>query len=126
MPRIVGVDVPAKKKTYIALTYIYGIGQTTAKQICAKTAIDPDKRAHTLSDDEVMKLSKLIEDQYTVEGALRRAVAQNITRLRTIRCYRGIRHQIGLPVRGQQTQSNARTRKGPRKTIAGKKIAGKK
>ena len=121
MARISGVDIPNQKRVEIALTYIYGIGLKSSKDILAKTGIDPDKRAKDLTDDEIAKLRDEIENNYTVEGELRREVAHNIKRLVEINCYRGIRHRKGLPVRGQRTKTNARTRKGPAKTIANKK-----
>ncbi len=121
MARISGVDIPNQKRVEIALTYIYGIGLKSSKDILAKTGIDPDKRAKDLTEDEVAKLRDEIENNYTVEGELRREVALNIKRLVEINCYRGIRHRKGLPVRGQRTKTNARTRKGPAKTIANKK-----
>ena len=121
MARISGVDIPNQKRVEIALTYIYGIGLKSSKDILAKTGIDPDKRAKDLTDDEIAKLRDEIENNYTVEGELRREVALNIKRLIEINCYRGIRHRKGLPVRGQRTKTNARTRKGPAKTIANKK-----
>ena len=121
MARISGVDIPNQKRVEIALTYIYGIGLKSSKDILAKTGIDPDKRAKDLTDDEIAKLRDEIENNYTVEGDLRREVAFNIKRLVEINCYRGIRHRKGLPVRGQRTKTNARTRKGPAKTIANKK-----
>lgn len=120
MARIAGVDLP-NKATKIALTYIYGIGTTSALDICKKTNIDPDVRINTLSSDDIALLRKTIEDDYKVEGALRSEVAQNIKALMDIGCYRGLRHRKGLPVRGQRTKTNARTRKGKRKTVAGKK-----
>ena len=121
MARISGVDIPNQKRVEIALTYIYGIGLKSSKDILAKTGIDPDKRAKDLTEDEIAKLRDEIENNYTVEGELRREVAMNIKRLVEINCYRGIRHRKGLPVRGQRTKTNARTRKGPAKTIANKK-----
>ena len=121
MARISGVDIPNQKRVEIALTYIYGIGLKSSKDILAKTGIDPDKRAKDLTDDEIAKLRDEIENNYTVEGELRREVALNIKRLVEINCYRGIRNRNGLPVRGQRTKNNARTRKGPAKTIANKK-----
>ncbi len=121
MARIAGVDIPNNKRIEIALTYIYGIGQTSATKICETTGINPDTRAKDLTEDEVAKLRDEIEENYTVEGDLRRDVALNIKRLVEINCYRGIRHRKGLPVRGQRTKTNARTRKGPAKTIANKK-----
>ena len=121
MARIAGVDIPNSKRIEIALTYIYGIGVTSAKDILAKTGINPDTRSKDLTDEEVAKLRDEIEKNYTVEGDLRRDVSLNIKRLVEINCYRGIRHRKGLPVRGQRTKTNARTRKGPAKTIANKK-----
>ncbi|WP_152052696.1 30S ribosomal protein S13 [Tautonia marina] len=121
MPRILGVDIPNDKKIRISLRYLYGIGPFLADQLCERTEIDPEKRARDLSDDELAKLIALLDSEYTVEGQLQRVVQQNIARLRDINCYRGFRHRRGLPVRGQRTQTNARTRKGPRKTVAGKK-----
>ena len=121
MARIAGVDIPNNKRSEIALTYIYGIGRKTANDILAKCEISPDKRAKDLSEDEVIRIRDMIENDYTVEGDLRRDVALNIKRLVEINCYRGIRHRKGLPVRGQRTKTNARTRKGPAKTIANKK-----
>ena len=121
MARIAGVDIPNAKRVEIALTYIYGIGRKSSNDILAKTGIDPDKRAKDLTEDEIAKLRDEIENSYTVEGDLRRDVALNIKRMVEINCYRGIRHRKGLPVRGQRTKTNARTRKGPAKTIANKK-----
>ena len=121
MARIAGVDIPNNKRVEIALTYIYGIGRKSSNDILAKTGIDPDKRAKDLTEEEVAKLRDEIKNSYTVEGDLRRDVALNIKRMIEINCYRGIRHRKGLPVRGQRTKTNARTRKGPAKTIANKK-----
>ncbi|MBE6568875.1 MAG: 30S ribosomal protein S13 [Ruminococcaceae bacterium] len=121
MARISGVDIPNSKRVEIALTYIYGIGLKSSKDILAKTGINPDIRAKDLTEDDIAKLRDEIENNYTVEGELRREVAMNIKRLVEINCYRGIRHRKGLPVRGQRTKTNARTRKGPAKTIANKK-----
>ena len=121
MARIAGVDIPNNKRVEIALTYIYGIGRKSANDILAKTGIDPDTRAKDLTEDEIAKLRDVIENSYTVEGDLRREVALNIKNMVEINCYRGIRHRKGLPVRGQRTKTNARTRKGPAKTIANKK-----
>ena len=121
MARIAGVDIPNQKRVEIALTYVYGIGQTSAKAILAKTGINPDTRAKDLTEAEIAKLRDEIEAHYTVEGDLRRDVALNIKNMVEINCYRGIRHRKGLPVRGQRTKTNARTRKGPAKTIANKK-----
>ncbi len=121
--RIGGVDLPNDKRIEIALTYIYGIGRSSANDILDKSQVDPDKKTHELNSDEVTRLRNLIEDEYTIEGELRNQVKRNIQRLKDINCYRGVRHQKGLPVRGQRTRSNARTRKGPRKTVAGKDSA---
>ena len=121
MARIAGVDIPNAKRVEIALTYIYGIGRKSANDILAKTGINPDTRAKDLTEEEVAKLRDEIENSYTVEGDLRRDVALNIKRMVEINCYRGIRHRKGLPVRGQRTKTNARTRKGPAKTIANNK-----
>ena len=121
MARLAGVDLPNSKRVEIALTYIYGIGRKSANDILAKTGIDPDTRAKDLTEEDVAKLRDEIENSYTVEGDLRRDVALNIKRMVEINCYRGIRHRKGLPVRGQRTKTNARTRKGPAKTIANKK-----
>ena len=121
MARIAGVDIPNNKRVEIALTYIYGIGRKSSNDILAKTGVDPDKRAKDLTEDEIAKLRDEIENSYTVEGDLRRDVALNIKRMVEINCYRGIRHRKGMPVRGQRTKTNARTRKGPAKTIANKK-----
>ncbi len=121
MPRILGVDIPGNKVTEIALTYLYGIGRPTAQAICRELGIKPGLRAKDLTEDELSRISALIDKKYVVEGQLRRQVMQNIARLRKIGCYRGIRHAKGLPVRGQRTRTNARTRKGKRKTVAGKK-----
>ena len=121
MARIAGVDIPNNKRVEIALTYIYGIGLKSSKDILVKTGINPDTRAKDLTEAEVAQLREVIESSYTVEGDLRREVALNIKRLNEISCYRGIRHRKGLPVRGQRTKTNARTRKGPKKTIANKK-----
>ena len=123
MARIAGVEVPNDKPIEIALTYIHGIGRPMARQVLAEAAIVPQVRAGKLSEDELSRLSGVIDKTCVVEGQLRRQVAQNIARLRDIGCYRGIRHRRGLPVRGQRTRTNARTRKGPAKTIAGKKGA---
>ena len=121
MPRIVGVDIPNDKSIWISLTYIVGIGKYTSEQILKEARIDKGTKAGKLSEDELSRITQIIDRNYIVGGQLRRQVAQNIARLRDIQCYRGIRHRKGLPVRGQCTQSNARTRKGPRKTVAGKK-----
>jgi small subunit ribosomal protein S13 len=121
MPRIVGVDIPNEKSIWISLTYIVGIGKYTSEQIIKEAGIERTTKAGKLSEDELSRITQIIDRNYTVEGQLRRQHSQNIARLRDINCYRGIRHGRGLPVRGQCTQSNARTRKGPRKTVAGKK-----
>ena len=121
MPRIQGVDVPNPKPAYIALTYLYGIGRTTAIRICHALDIDPQIRAGDLSEDEIARLNNHLDSEHTIEGALRRQTQQNLARLRDIHCYRGLRHRRGLPVRGQRTRTNARTRKGVKKTVAGKK-----
>ena len=121
MPRILGVDLPNDKPTHVSLRYIYGIGPTTAMQLCAKAKVDPQRRAKDLTEDDISRLATILDREYTVEGPLRRQVQQNIARLRDIGCYRGLRHRRGLPTRGQRTRTNARTRKGPRKTVAGKK-----
>ena len=121
MPRIMGVDLPPDKPTHISLRYLYGIGPTTAVQICSKLNIDPHRHARELGDDEIARIAKMLENEFKVEGFLRREIQQNIARLRDIACFRGFRHRRGLPVRGQRTRTNARTRKGPRKTVAGKK-----
>jgi len=121
MPRILGVDIPNDKRTDIALRYIYGIGPFLANQICERSGVDPSKRSRDLNEDELAKITGMLDNDYTVEGQLRRQIQQNIGRLREIGCYRGMRHRKGLPVHGQRTRTNARTRKGPRKTVAGKK-----
>ncbi|MCL1858218.1 MAG: 30S ribosomal protein S13 [Oscillospiraceae bacterium] len=121
MARIAGVDIPREKRVEIGLTYIFGIGRTSANKILAETGINPDTRVKDLSEDDVAKIRELIDNDYTVEGDLRRNVAMDIKRMIEIGCYRGIRHRKGLPVRGQRTKTNARTRKGPAKTIANKK-----
>ncbi len=121
MPRIVGVDIPAEKSIWIALTYVYGIGKYSSEQILKEAKIDKSKKAGKLTEDELSRITQIIERNYTVGGQLRRQTSQNIARLVGIGCYRGLRHKKGLPVRGQRTRSNARTRKGPRKTVAGKK-----
>ena len=121
MARIAGIDLPRDKRIEVALTYIYGIGQKTATKIVKETGVDPDVRVKDMSEDDVAKLREYIDHNLTVEGDLRRTVALNIKRLTEIGCYRGLRHRKGLPVRGQRTKTNARTRKGPVKTIANKK-----
>ncbi len=121
MARLFGVDLPREKRIEIGLTYIYGIGNTTAKKIIAETGVDPDIRVKDISEDDLQKIREYIDQNLTVEGDLHREVSQNIKRLMEIGCYRGLRHRKGLPVRGQRTHTNARTRKGPRKQIGGKK-----
>jgi small subunit ribosomal protein S13 len=123
VPRIAGVDLPRDKRIEVALTYIYGVGQTTAKAILEKTGIDPSTRMRDITEDEAARLREVIERDYTIEGDKRREVQSNIQRLIEIGTYRGMRHRRGLPVRGQRTRTNARTRKGKRKTVAGKKRA---
>jgi len=125
MARIAGVDLPKDKRIEIALTYIFGIGLPTAKNILAKTGVNPDIRVKNLSEEDAQKIRHEIEDNIKVEGDLRREISMSIKRLIDIGCYRGIRHKLGLPVRGQKTKTNARTRKGPRRTVANKKQAGK-
>ncbi len=121
MARISGVDLPREKRVEVGLTYIYGIGKTSAARILKEANVDPDTRVRDLTDDEVKRLSEIINETQVVEGDLRREIALNIKRLQEIGCYRGIRHRKGLPVRGQKTKTNARTRKGPKKTVANKK-----
>ena len=121
MARILGVDLPREKRVEIGLTYIYGIGLTSAKKICAATGVNPDTRVRDLTEEETIKLRDYIDVNFTVEGDLRRETSQNIKRLMEIGCYRGLRHRKGLPVRGQRTHTNARTRKGPRKQIGARK-----
>lgn len=121
MARIAGVDLPRDKRVEIGLTYIYGIGRVSATKILAEAKVDPNTRCRDLTDDEVKEIGLVIEKHMTVEGDRRREIALNIKRLQEIGCYRGIRHRKGLPVRGQKTKTNARTRKGPKKTVAGKK-----
>ncbi len=121
MARLAGVDLPREKRVEFGLTYIFGIGLTSSRKILAKTGINPDTRVKDLTDDEVAKLREILENEYTVEGDLRRNIAYDIKRMTDIGCYRGVRHRKGLPVRGQRTKTNARTRKGPKKTIANKK-----
>ncbi len=121
MPRIVGVDIPNDKKVWVALTYIHGIGKTLSYKVLKELDIDPITKAKDLSEEDLARLGATIEKNFTIEGQLRRQVIQDIQRLKDIGCYRGLRHRRGLPVRGQQTQSNARSRKGAKKTVAGKK-----
>jgi small subunit ribosomal protein S13 len=125
MARIAGVDIPREKRLEVSLTYIFGIGRTRAQDICTALSLDPDTRVRDLTDEEVAQIRNHIDAQYKVEGDLRREVQQDIKRKMEIGCYQGIRHRRGLPVRGQRTQTNARTRKGPKKTVAGKKRARK-
>jgi small subunit ribosomal protein S13 len=126
MARIAGVDIPNDKPVWVGLTYIYGIGRTRSREILSRVNIDPQRRVRDLTEDEVARIRELIDREYTVEGDLRREVSLNIKRLMEIGCYRGLRHRRGLPVRGQRTRTNARTRRGPRRTVAGKRKAGKK
>ena len=121
MPRLLGVDIPNDRPTVIALQYLYGVGRRIARDLCHKAGVNPQARAKELREDEIARMAALLDKDYVVEGQLRRQVNQNIMRLRDIACYRGIRHRRGLPVRGQRTRTNARTRKGPKKTVAGKK-----
>jgi len=121
LARIAGVNIPTGKRVEISLTYIFGIGRTKARQICAMVGVPPERRVNELTDDEVMRIRESIDHDHQVEGDLRREVAMNVKRLMDLGCYRGLRHRRGLPVRGQRTHTNARTRKGPRKAIAGKK-----
>lgn len=123
MPRVIGTDIPDNKRLEISLTYIFGIGCIRAQEIIKKLGLDPNMRAHKLSQEDIARLNTLLTEEYLVEGDLRRQVQNNIKRMISINCYRGLRHRTGLPVRGQKTQSNARTRKGRRKTVAGKKRA---
>jgi len=121
MPRITGVDIPADKPTWVSLTYLYGVGRFQSRRILETCKIDAEKRARDLTEEEVARIATELEKNHVVEGQLRRQIAANIQRLKEINCYRGIRHRKSLPVRGQRTRTNARTRKGPRKTVAGKK-----
>lgn len=123
MPRVIGIDIPGNKRLVISLTYIYGIGSAVSEEIIKKLGLDPNMRAHNLTDDEVSKLNAILQSEYVVEGDLRRQVQSNIKRLISINSYRGMRHRSGLPTRGQRTRCNARTRKGKKKTVAGKKKA---
>jgi len=125
MPRILGVDLPNDKPTHISLRYIFGIGPTTSLELCAKANVDPQRHARDLTDDDISRIATILDKDYTVEGPLRRQLHQNIQRLKEIGCYRGIRHRRGLPVRGQRTKTNARMRKGPRRTISSRKKKGK-
>lgn len=121
MPRLLGVDIPNDRKAVVSLTYLYGVGPKTSRDLCHKAAVDEDRPARDLTDEEISRITTILERDYIVEGPLRRQVQQNINRLKDIKSYRGIRHRVGLPVRGQRTKTNARTRKGPKKTVAGKK-----
>ncbi len=121
MPRVVGVDIPNDKPTFVALRYIYGIGRKLARDVCRKAQVDPEVRAGKLTEEELSRISATLEQDHVIEGQLRRQVQQDVLRLRDIGCYRGLRHRRGLPVRGQRTKTNARTRKGPPKTVAGRK-----
>ena len=121
MPRVIGIDIPEKKRLEIALTYIYGVGRKRSNEIIVKLGLDRNMRAHKLTEDDIAKLNEILQSEYTVEGDLRRQIQNNIKRLISIHAYRGMRHRLGLPVRGQRTRTNARTRKGKRKTVANKK-----
>jgi small subunit ribosomal protein S13 len=121
MPRLLGVDIPNDRPAVVSLTYLYGVGPRVARELCHKAGVNPWAPAKELREDELARMAALLDKDYVVEGQLRRQVAQNIARLRDISCYRGLRHRRGLPVRGQRTRTNARTRKGPKKTVAGKK-----
>ena len=121
MPRVIGIDIPPNKRLEISLMYIYGIGRRLSSEICAKLGLDPNMKAHNLNEDDIAKINTLLTSQYVVEGDLRRQIQNNIKRLISIHCYRGMRHRLGLPVRGQRTRTNSRTRKGKRKTVANKK-----
>ncbi|MCP5506400.1 MAG: 30S ribosomal protein S13 [Chlamydiales bacterium] len=123
MPRVIGIDIPGNKRLVISLTYIYGIGNAVSKEVIEKLGLDPNMRAHNLSDEDVSKLNAMLTSEYVVEGDLRRQVQNNIKRLISTSSYRGMRHRVGLPTRGQRTRTNARTRKGKKKTVAGKKKA---
>lgn len=122
MPRVIGIDIPDNKRLEVALTYIYGVGRKLSNQIIEKLGLNKDMRARGLNEDDIARLNAILQSEYVVEGDLRRQIQNNIKRLVGIHCYRGIRHRIGLPVRGQRTRTNARTRKGKRKTVANKKI----
>lgn len=123
MPRVIGIDIPDNKRLEISLTYLYGIGRALANEVIKKLNLNPDMRAQKLTDDDIARLNHLLQAEYVVEGDLRRQVQNNIKRLINIHAYRGVRHRLGLPVRGQRTRTNSRTRKGRRKTVAGKKTA---
>jgi len=121
MPRVLGVDIPNDKPTYISLQYLHGIGERTALNICRELGLETHRRARELTDDDIQRLNSMLDTSHVVEGQLRRQLKENVDRLKSIQCYRGVRHRRGLPVRGQNTQTNARTRKGAKKTVAGKK-----
>lgn len=121
MPRVIGIDIPDNKRLEISLMYIYGVGRRLSNEICAKLGLDPNMKAHKLTEDEIAKINAVLTSQYVVEGDLRRQTQNHIKRLISIHCYRGMRHRLGLPVRGQRTRTNSRTRKGKRKTVANKK-----
>ena len=121
MPRVIGVDIPNQKRLEIALTYVFGVGRPTSARVCAELGLDPGMKAGDLTEEQATMIANHLQKNYAVEGTLRRSISANISRLRDIGCYRGTRHRRGLPVRGQRTRTNARTRKGPKKTVAGKK-----
>lgn len=121
MPRVIGIDIPDNKRLEVSLTYIYGVGRHVSSEICAKLGLNPNMKAHNLNEDDIAKINAMLTSQYVVEGDLRRQIQNNIKRLISIHCYRGMRHRLGLPVRGQRTRTNSRTRKGKRKTVANKK-----
>lgn len=121
MPRVIGIDIPDNKRLEVSLTYIYGVGRKLSNDIIAKLGLDPNMRAHNLTEDDIAKINGVLQSEYMVEGDLRRQIQNNIKRLISIHSYRGMRHRLGLPIRGQRTRSNARTRKGKRKTVANKK-----
>jgi small subunit ribosomal protein S13 len=123
MPRVIGTDIPDNKRLIISLTYIFGVGRSRSKEIIEKLGLNPDMRAHLLTQDDIARINGLLQNEYVVEGDLRRLVQNNIKRMIAIHCYRGTRHRSGLPCRGQRTRTNSRTRKGRRKTVAGKKMA---
>ncbi len=123
MPRVIGTDIPDNKRLVISLTYIYGVGRSRSKEIIEKLGLNPDMRAQQLTQDDIARINSLLQNEYVVEGDLRRLVQNNIKRMIAIHCYRGTRHRVGLPCRGQRTRTNSRTRKGKRKTVAGKKTA---
>jgi small subunit ribosomal protein S13 len=121
MPRVLGVDIPNEKPTFISLQYLHGLGQAKALEVCQRLSLNAQRRARELSDDDIQRINSLLDNEFVVEGQLRRQTQENIGRLKNIQSYRGTRHRRGLPVRGQRTRTNSRTRKGPRKTVAGKK-----